>query len=398
MGLGRSFRKLWSGSASANLADGIAFISIPLIATSVTSDAVLIAGLAAVYSAVRLFVVLPVGVYVDRIERRTVLWVANLVRAALLVGVGALFSTGAESIAVLYVLYAVLGTFETAADNASVSLVPSLVPVTQLDRGNGRLSAAQLVVDEFVGPPLGGFLFAATVALPLYVMGGMYAIAAAFFLALPLTPRLAPADKSPKERGSVFREAAQGANWLRRHQLLRGLAIIGGLASVAYMMPFSILVLYAEQTLDLSAAGYGVILSISAVGGLVGSFITAPLRSRIGYSRTVAGSLAWMRNPRRAGIHQHCLGGSGTAGRLYTARRRLGHLRHLHSATTCARKPEGKSECGFQSLRPSRSHSWRPDGRSAGRIAHPGGSVPRRRNHFRLLRSGCTASFPTVPS
>jgi predicted MFS family arabinose efflux permease len=64
------------------------------------------------------------------------------------------------------------------------------------------------------------------------------------------------------------------------------------LASAAYMIPFSILVLFSTQVLGLDAAGYGVLLSASAVGGLVGSILAAPLRRRVGYARTVVGSLA----------------------------------------------------------------------------------------------------------
>lgn len=61
---------------------------------------------------------------------------------------------------------------------------------------------------------------------------------------------------------------------------------------MAYMMPFSILVLYAQQVLGLGLSGYGVLLAFSALGGLVGSFVAAPLRSRIGYAWTITGSLA----------------------------------------------------------------------------------------------------------
>jgi predicted MFS family arabinose efflux permease len=57
------------------------------------------------------------------------------------------------------------------------------------------------------------------------------------------------------------------------------------------MMPFSVLVLFAQQTLGLAPAGYGLILAVSALGGLVGSIITAPLRSRVGYGWTIGGSL-----------------------------------------------------------------------------------------------------------
>lgn len=49
-------------------ADGVAFVAIPSAATSKTTDPTPIAGLSLVYSAVRVLLVVPVGVIVDRVE------------------------------------------------------------------------------------------------------------------------------------------------------------------------------------------------------------------------------------------------------------------------------------------------------------------------------------------
>lgn len=264
------------------------FVAIPLLATSLTTDPILIAGLAAMYSAVRLLVVVPVGVYVDRFDRRTILWITNFSRASLLIIMAVVFAIGCGSVPLLYVVLAGVGILETAADNASLSILPSVVPASKLDQANSRISAAQLLADEFVGPPLGGFLFALGVAVPVLAAGGLYAAAGFFFLALP-RPGVVTGLASP--RRSVFSEAVDGARWLHGHRLLSGLAVVGGLASVAYMMPFSVLVLFAQQTLGLGPLGYGLILAVSALGGLVGSIITAPLRLRVGYGRTIVGSL-----------------------------------------------------------------------------------------------------------
>ncbi len=290
MSLGRGFGRLWTGNALANLADGLAFVAIPLLAAALTSDPVLVAGLAAIHAAIRLLVVLPVGVYVDRLDRRTILWATNAGRGALLAGLALATTSGQQSLVLLYVVYAALGVLETAADNAALSVLPSIVPAGQLDRANGRVSAAQLVADEFVGPPLGGFLFGVAVAVPLFAMGGLYAAAAAVFLLLPQARRRqGPAPRTA--RASVLRDAVDGARWLRCHRLLGGLAVVGGLASLAYLMPFSVLVLHAQQRLGLDATGYGVLLAVSAVGGLVGSLVAAPVRARIGYGRTIVASL-----------------------------------------------------------------------------------------------------------
>lgn len=290
MSLGRSFRVLWSANAASNLADGLAFVSIPLLAASLTDDPRWVAGLSTLYALVRLLVALPIGVWVDRVDRRTILIVANVLRGGAVLALAICVQLGVGGLALLYVAFAVIGTLESAADNAAVSFVPSVVRKDQLDTANGRISAAQLIADEFAGPPLGGFLFAIAAAAPVFAMGGLWAAAGLIALALPLRRATSP-GAVPAVRTSAWREAAAGASWLVRHRVVGGLAVIGALASVGYMLPFSILVIFAQEQLGLDGVGYGVILAVSALGGLVGSFTTARIRSRIGYRWTIVASL-----------------------------------------------------------------------------------------------------------
>lgn len=273
------------------MADGVAFVAIPLVATSLTTNPTLIAGLDFVYALVRLLLVMPIGVLVDRIDHRLLLWVANVSRGGVLLLIAAAFASGFGSLPLLYLAVGCVGLLENVADNAAVSILPSLVDDEDLDRANGRIATAQLIADEFAGPPVGGFLFAIAVAVPVAATGALYAAAGLMFLALP---RRRVGDRQGAETGRphFWHEAAEGVAWMRGHRLLRGLALTTGFASVGYMMTFSILVLYCGQVLGLNSTGYGLILAFSAVGGLLGSLIAAPLRDRTGYRWTIPASLA----------------------------------------------------------------------------------------------------------
>lgn len=57
------------------------------------------------------------------------------------------------------------------------------------------------------------------------------------------------------------------------------------------MVPFSILVLFALDRLQLTPSGYGFLLAFSALGGLAGTGIAAGVRRRIGYRATMAASM-----------------------------------------------------------------------------------------------------------
>jgi len=274
------------------MADGIAFVAIPLVATTLTSSPTLIAGLSLAYSLVRMLLVVPVGVIVDRVDRRLLMWAPNLARGAILLGLSLTFALGAGSLPLLYVAFMLVGIMEIAADNAAVAVLPDLVGEEDLDRANGRIATAQLVADEFVGPPFGGFLFAVAVAAPVAATGALYAAAGLLFLAIPRRPRTARDDSEGERRPSMWRDAAEGARWIRGQQLLLGLAVTGGLASMAYMMTFSILVLYATDLLDVDPTGYGLILATSSLGGLLGSATAARLRAELGYQWVIPGALA----------------------------------------------------------------------------------------------------------
>jgi MFS family permease len=314
------FRALWGANALSNLADGLVFVTMPLVAAGLTDDPRGVAGLATTYALVRLLVALPVGVYVDRLDRRTLIVVANALRGVAVLGLAVSIQSGIASLAVLYAVMAVVGVLESAADGAAVAVLPSIVPRDRLDRANARITGTQLVADEFVGPPLGGILFALAAAVPVYATGGLWVAAGAVALALPR--RVDPAASLPGSRPSVFREAAAGVRWLAGHRVVGSLALIGGLASVGYMLPFSVLVLFAGERLGLDAAGYGVLLAASALGGLAGSAIAAPLRARLGSRGTITAALALgavmvPREPRRACCSRStsCMPRSGASAR-----------------------------------------------------------------------------------
>ncbi|WP_317229276.1 MFS transporter, partial [Clavibacter sp. MX14-G9D] len=173
------FRVLWGANALSNLADGLVFVTLPLVAASLADDPRAVAGLATTYALVRLVVALPVGVHVDRLDRRTLLVTANALRGIAVVALAVSLQAGAGSLVALYAVMAVVGVLESAADGAAVAVLPSLVPRDRLDRANARIAGTQLVADEFAGPPLGGSLFAVAAALPVLATGGLWLGAAA---------------------------------------------------------------------------------------------------------------------------------------------------------------------------------------------------------------------------
>ncbi|WP_250444652.1 MFS transporter [Actinotalea sp. C106] len=290
MGLGAEYRRLWCGNASSNLADGITFIALPLLAATLTDDPLAISGLAIAYSAPRVLTVLGIGVLVDRVDRRRLLHLANFSRAAMFALLSVLVVAEAAPLVALYVVYAAMGVLESVSDGAAVAVLPQAVPAHRLDRANAQIAGTQTVVDEFVGPPLGGFLFAMAAFAPSAVTAGAFLAAGFAYWRLRGT-YVVPLDEGPARPGGVVAAIREGATWTAHHHVVRLLVVVGGLASVAYMIPFSYLVLWAREELGLSATGYGLLLSFSALGGLLGSVVASRLRRLLGYGGAIVAAL-----------------------------------------------------------------------------------------------------------
>ncbi|WP_205328344.1 MFS transporter [Glycomyces sp. YM15] len=290
MYLRADYRRIWFGNASANLADGITFIALPLLATTVTENPIAIAGLAFAYSFSRIFSVLGVGVLVDRVDRRRLAYLANFSRAGMFVVLTGLVLLDAAPIATLYLVYAVMGVIETMADGAARALLPQAVPPDGLDKANSQIAGTQLVIDEFIGPPLGGLLFAMAAFAPSALNAIAFAAAGLAFWRLRGDYIITPTEMG-KPRASVRADIREGAVWAMRHRIVRLLIALSGITCVAYMIPFSYLVLYAQEELGLDGTGYGLLLAFSALGGLAGSFVAPRLRKRIGYGWSMFAAL-----------------------------------------------------------------------------------------------------------
>jgi predicted MFS family arabinose efflux permease len=291
MTLGADYRRIWLGNASANLADGITFIALPLLAAMTTDNPIAVAGLAVAYSLSRIVSVLGIGVLIDRGDRRRLLYLANFSRAGMFALLTGLVVLGATPIAVLYAVYAVMGVIETLADGAARAVLPQAVPPEGLDKANSQIAGTQLVIDEFIGPPLGGFLFAMAAFAPSALNAVAFLIAGFAFWRLRGTYAITPAA-TDKPSGSIIADIREGAAWAMRHRVVRLLIAVSGITCVGYMIPFSYLVLYARDELGLDGTGYGLLLAFSALGGLLGSFVAARLRRRIGYGWSIVTALA----------------------------------------------------------------------------------------------------------
>lgn len=290
-----AFRKVWFASTASNVGDGIVLAALPLLAVRFSHDPVAVSGMAVAAALPWLLFGLLAGVFVDRTDRKRMMVAVDVARAVIMSAIAAGVVSGTVALPTLYLAVFLLGVCETLFDTAAQAVIPALVSMGDLERANGRLFGAQIVANQFIGPPLGGLLFGVAVALPFTVDAASFGLSAAIVATIGGSFR----PKSTVARDGVAAELRRGLSWLWQHRTIRGFAIGAGVINIAYSAAMAILVLHTRANLGVGDTGFGLLLASAAIGSVAGTIIAAPVSRAIGRGHavilsavTIAGSLA----------------------------------------------------------------------------------------------------------
>jgi MFS family permease len=277
------FWRQWWSSVTSNLGDGITFVAMPLMAFALTSDERLLSLTAAATLLPWLILAIPIGVLVDRSDRRGLLISANLVRTAVFMVVSLAIWFDQISIWVLLVSVAVIGTCEVIVDSSAQAFLPSLVTVGELPRANGFLFAAEVVCGGMIGIALGAVLFQFEPGLP------FAANSLAFFAAALLVWTIPASIRSTQSASQRLRiDMTTGLRALRDDQFLRVLAILLTVTNFGLLLGQGIFVKYAADELGLGGIGYGVLMVVAGLGASLGGLIGHRLWRRVGTLAAIA--------------------------------------------------------------------------------------------------------------
>jgi len=262
----------------SNLGDGLRVVAVPLLATTLTDDPVLISGLVVASYLPWVLFGLPIGTLVDRGRPEVFMRSANIARAVVLIVLTVALAADLGSIWLLFGAAFAVGVGEAFYDNAAQSLVPRIVDDKQLESANGTLITLERLGQDLVGPAVAGVLFGVSSMLPFGLNAAGLLIAVA--LLLGVRTQALPARDLGVPFQNVGRETIEGMRWLWNTTLVRRLILTGAALTFATMFWESTLVLLVLGPLDVSPAGYGLILALGAVGGVLGALVTPRLIRR----------------------------------------------------------------------------------------------------------------------
>jgi MFS family permease len=282
--LGRDWRLLLTGGTISMLGDGMFVAALPLLAATVTSDPRLVAGTTAAGTLPWLIASLPAGALADRRDARHSIARTQWIQAGLVAVLAVVASVHAGRLFALYGIAFGLGVAETFVRASAQKLVPAVVPSAELERANGHQNATIFAAREFLGPPLGGLLFALATPLPFWIDTATFVASALMFTRIR-------ARTATTARRHLRTEIGEGLRWLMGNRLIRTLSGLAGVGNLCNYLAMSTFVLFARDRLGLGNAGYGVLVGAMAIGGVAGALLSRRLVLRFGGRRIATATI-----------------------------------------------------------------------------------------------------------
>ncbi len=280
----RDFRFLWMGDTVSVF--GVQFVgfAMPLLAVQVLhADEFQMGVLGALETLAFLLIGLPAGAWVDRWRKKRIIVIGDLSRAALLLTIPIAFLGGVLSMWQLYAVAFAVGCITVFFDVANQSYLPELVEGEQISEGNAKLQASQATA-AVAGPAMASGL--------VRVIGAPFAIgvtAACMALSSLFVSRIRHTESavSALDRPPLVGQIREGLAFVLSHPLLRRIVMCTGIGNFANSAAGALYVIFALRTLGLTEVTLGMLMSVSAAGGLAGAVSADRLSRLVGEGRAL---------------------------------------------------------------------------------------------------------------
>ncbi len=269
----RDFRLLWCGLLISNLGTWMQFTALGYLVVELAPTprlGSLYIGLLGASRAVPVLLLSPVaGVVADRFPRRAVLVATNTITSVLALILAIVTASGHATIAILFVLSALFAGTQSFDAPARQSWVPLLVPREYVGNAIG-LNSIAFNAPSVIGPPIAGFLIAASGVAPSFYVNAVSTLAVVIALFF-----MKPSPASEREREPFLRSVSAGVTMLYRHPVLRYVVLLLIVTSLLVRPTGFLLPAYAAHQLHVDARGLGWLMAATGIGAIIGAVATA---------------------------------------------------------------------------------------------------------------------------
>ncbi len=289
--LGRDFWLYFSGQLISQVGSSFTLFALPLLVFKLTHSATNLALTTASNFVPYLLFGLILGALTDRVDRKRMMLLTDVGRAAVIAVLPVLALSGALRVQDIYLVAFVQSTLGILFNCGEFAAIPSLVGRDDLVAANGRIMATNSA-GQILGPILAGVLV--TIMSPadlLFFDAASFAVSA---VSLALIRRSFNAADRPAAKAGVtglLRDVRAGLQYVWSNPVLRSISLMMALINFVASTENSQLVLFAKRALGATDSEVAVLFAAGAAGVVAVSMAAAPIRRRLSFAVTALGAL-----------------------------------------------------------------------------------------------------------
>ena len=276
------FRALWIATIASNVGTWMQDVGAAWLMTSLSNSPLMVALVESATTLPMFMLALPAGALADILDRRRLLLITQGWMMFAAAALGMLTYLGITTPWLLLTLTFLLGFGAAMNAPAWQAIVPELVQYRDLHSAVA-LNSIGFNISRALGPALGGLIISAAGVYPTFLLNAVTFLGV--MVVLYRWERTPSESALPSER--LFGAMKAGVRYVRqspplRNTLYRSVAFILFASVLWSLMP-----VYARNTLGLGASGYGMILTFIGLGAVAGAEALSRVRKTLSIDHVV---------------------------------------------------------------------------------------------------------------
>jgi predicted MFS family arabinose efflux permease len=285
----RNFRTLWLAQTVSWCGDHFSFLALMIVINQITGSAAAVAMLMIVMTVPRLVFGMAAGVFVDRWDRKRLMVISDVLRAALALSL--IWIATPERIWLVYpigFLISSVGVFFMPARGAVMKTIlreDELLPANILMQTTFRLTVV-------AGPALAGVFIGLVGAGAAFAFDALTFVVSSSLVATMVVPRLARSKGEGARSPAFSSEFKEGLAFVASSRMVSGLLLVLTVVSLATGAINALFVPFLMNVLGVGATELGIADSFQGVGLVGGSLLAAVIVPRLRPNVVMSGALA----------------------------------------------------------------------------------------------------------
>lgn len=259
------YLRLWSGQAISSFGSAASHIVLPLLILDLTHSPAQ-AGFVGAFSVIPYIALsLFAGVFVDRLNRKKVMMICEVARAVVSLTIFLAIFIHHISLVQIYIAALLEGLFFVFFDISEIASLKQIVGKDNVSSASSQGFATDSIA-QLIGPSVGTLLYSIKQFVPFLIDSISYLVSLLTLKSIQTEFQ----EEREIEEVKIKKQLVEGISWLFKNKAVRFMSLLN--AGVSFVLAdLMLIVIILAKDKGASTTQIGLIVSISAVGGILGS-------------------------------------------------------------------------------------------------------------------------------